>query len=150
MLNISDHNLVRAWFKLKHDRYKIKKSKPKKNITWISRKAECLQLCLESFKKKVGRKHSFKGCINKLKTSVEHTMRKSVKKKPGNKDQPLRAAPWVDKELTDNIELRSKFSRNWRYARKTGDEKKIEECKVAYFRQKKKTMDLAQFYIVCK
>ena len=99
ILNISDHNLVRAWFKLKPDRYKIKKRKPKKKITWISRKAECLQNCLESFKRKVGRKHSFKGCINKLKTSVEHTMRKSVKKKPGNKNQSLRAAPWVDKEL---------------------------------------------------
>ena len=30
MLNISDHNLVRTWFKLKPDRYKIKKKKPKK------------------------------------------------------------------------------------------------------------------------
>merc|ERR1711970_1234123 len=143
-LNISDHNLVRAWFKMKPDRYKIKKKKSKKKITWISRKAECLQKCLESFKRKVGRKHSFKGCINKLKTSVEHTMRKSVKKKPGNKNQPLRAAPWVDKELTDSIDLRSKLSRYWRYARNTGDKKKIEECKKAYFKQKKITMNLAQ------
>ena len=149
MLDISDHNLVRAWFRMKEDKYKIKKRKPKKEITWISRKAECLQKCLESFKRKVGRKHSFKGCINKLKTSVEHTMRKSVKKKPGNKDQPIRAAPWVDRELTENIELRSKLSRHWRYARKEGNKEKIERCKEAYFEQKKRTMDLAMRKKAC-
>merc|ERR1712121_294293 len=149
MLNISDHNLVRAWFRMKEDKYKIKKRKPKKEITWISRKAECLQKCLESFKRKVGRKHSFKGCINKLKTSVEHTTRKSVKKKPGNKDQPIRAAPWVDRELTDSIELRSKLSRHWRYARKEGNKEKIEECKEAYFEQKRRTMNLAMQKKAC-
>ena len=124
MLDISDHNLVRAWFKLKHENYSVKKKRPKKKITWISRKAECLQMCLESFKGKIGKKYSFKSCINKLKTSVEHTMKKSFKKKQGNKNQDIKAAPWVDKELTDNIELRSKYSRNWRYARKRGMMKK--------------------------
>merc|ERR1712215_379261 len=134
----------RAWFKLKHDSYKVKKRKPKKKLTWISRKMECLQMCLESFKGKIGRKHSFKKCINKLKTSVMHTMKKSIKKKPGTKNQPLRAAPWVDKELTDNIELRSKYSRNWRCARKGENDEEIEECKRKYFQQKRKTADLAQ------
>merc|ERR1711891_74161 len=31
------------------------------------------------------------------------------------------------------------------YARKTGDKEKIEECRTAYFKQKKKTMNLAQW-----
>merc|ERR1711888_331318 len=89
MLDISDHNLVRAWFKLKHENYSVKKKRPKKKITWISRKAECLQMCLESFKGKIGKKYSFKGCINKLKTSVEHTMKKKLQKEQRNKKQDI-------------------------------------------------------------
>ena len=71
-------------------------------------------------------------------------MKKSFRKKPGAKNQPIKAAPWVDKELTDNIELRSKYSRNWRYARKRGNDEEIEECKRKYFQQKKITADMAQ------
>ena len=94
-------------------------------------------MCLESFKGKIRKKHTFKHCINKLKTSVEHTMKRSFKKKPGGKNQSIKAAPWVDKELTDNIELRSKYSREWRYARKKGDVEEIKECERKYFQQKK-------------
>ena len=56
--------------------------------------------------------------MNKIKMSVDHTMKRSYKKKPGGKRQTLRAAPWVDKELTDSIGLRSKYSGEWRYAKK--------------------------------
>ena len=74
--------------------------------------------------------------MNKIKLSVDHTMKRSYKKKPGGKKQTLRAAPWVDEELLDNIALRSKYSREWRYARKKGDVEEIERCKKKYLQQK--------------
>merc|ERR1711891_66708 len=66
-------------------------------------------------------------------------MKRSYKKKPGGKKQTLKAAPWVDKELIHNIGLRSKYSREWRYARKRGNVEEIEECKKRYYQQKKVT-----------
>merc|ERR1712121_194733 len=139
MLNISDHNLVRAWFKMGNDNYKVKKRRPKKKIIWISRNPENIQKCVENFKAKIGRKQTFGNCMNKLKESVEHTMKKSKIQKLGGKKQTLKAAPWVDKELIDNIDLRSKYSREWRWARKRGDTEEIEVCKKKYYQQKEIT-----------
>ena len=136
MLNISDHNLVRAWFKMRNENYSAIKKKPKKKITWISRNPEMIQKCVENFKAKIGKKHTFKNCMDKIKVSVDHTMKKSHRKKPGGKKQTLRAAPWLHKELIDNIGLRSKYSREWRYARKRGDAEEIEMCKKRYLQQK--------------
>ena len=96
-------------------------------------------MCVENFKSMRGRKHSFRKCMDKLRLSVDHTMKRSFKKKLGGKRQTMRAAPWVDKELIDNIGLRSRYSREWRYARKRGDAGEIEICKNRYYQQKGKT-----------
>jgi len=57
MLNISDHNLVRAWFKIGPNNNKPSWKKPtKKYITWISRDEDRLNLCAESFREKIGKK----------------------------------------------------------------------------------------------
>ena len=50
------------------------------------------------------------------------------------------AAKWVDQELIDNVNLRSSYSRQWRYARKReAPEEEIERCKSRYEAQQKKT-----------
>merc|ERR1712033_143018 len=63
-------------------------------------------------------------------------MKKTKVQKPGRKRQTLKAAPWVDKELRDNVDLRSEYSREWRYARKRGDQEEIKKCKEKYYTQK--------------
>ena len=136
MLNISDHNLVRVWFKMGNDNYRGNKKKPKKRITWISRNPVNIAKCVENMKARIGRRHGFKNCMEKMKTAVNHTMKKTKLKRPGRKWQTIRAAPWVDKELKDNVNLRSKYSREWRYARKRGNQEEIERCKEKYFTQK--------------
>merc|ERR1712179_586517 len=68
MLNISDHNLVRAWFQIGNNNYNIPKKKPIKTTTWISREQDRIDLCVREFKNKVGKKISFKGCMSKIKT----------------------------------------------------------------------------------
>ena len=56
MLNISDHNLIRVWFKIGNENFPRTVKKPIKEITWISRDQERIFLCVEDFKKKVGKK----------------------------------------------------------------------------------------------
>ena len=82
--------------------------------------------------------------MNKIKMAVDHTMKRSYKKKPGGKGLTMKAAPWVDKELIDNIGLRSKFSREWRYARKKEKAEEIERCKRRYLHQKSITANMTQ------
>ena len=47
MLNISDHNLVRIWFKLgnENSKQKWKKKKTPRTITWIGREKDRLTMC---------------------------------------------------------------------------------------------------------
>ena len=137
MLDISDHNLVRVWFKLGNDNYKVKKRRPKKRVSWISRNPVNILKCVSNLKARIGKKHKFKDCIEKLKVAVNHTMKKTKIQKIGGKEKSIKkAAPWVDKELIDNVNLRSKYSREWRYARKRGDQVEIKECKDKYYVQK--------------
>ena len=139
MLDISDHNLVRVWFKVGNDNYRGKKRRPLKRATWISRNPINILRCVGNFKASIGRRHGFKECMGKLKTSVSQTMKRTKLQRPGRKWQTIKAAPWVDKELRDNVDLRSKYSREWRYARKEGEQGKIEMCKEKYFKQKEIT-----------
>ena len=46
-----------------------------------------IQKCVENFKAKIGKKHTFKNCMDKIKVSVDHTMKKSLRKKPGGKSK---------------------------------------------------------------
>merc|ERR1711874_627606 len=142
MLNISDHNLVRVWFKIGPNNNKPSWKKPtKKYITWISRDEDRLNLCANSFREKIGKKHSFRKCMSKLKTSIDETMKRKKMIKLGGKGKlKLISAEWVDKELIDNIKLRSKLSREWRLARKREEPVEIpRQYKNRYLEQKSVT-----------
>ena len=56
-----------------------------REITWISREQDRIDLCVNDFKNKVGKKISFKGCMSKIKTSVEYAMKRRKRIKPGGK-----------------------------------------------------------------
>merc|ERR1712033_39798 len=132
MLDISDHNLVRVWFKMGNNNYRGGKKKPRKRITWISRHPTNIAKCVKNVKARIGRRHGFKYCMEKINTAVKQTMKRTKLERPGRKWQTIRAAPWVDRELKENVNLRSKLSREWRYARKEGNQGKIEECEEKY------------------
>jgi len=84
MLNISDHNLVRVWFQLGNNNFRPDwKKKALKDITWISRDEDRLTQCATSFKSKIGKKISFGKCMEKIKTSVNSTMKRRKKIRPG-------------------------------------------------------------------
>merc|ERR1711874_232808 len=139
LLNISHHNLVRAWFKINPGHKKAKWNKTtRKCITWISRDQDRLVKCAESFKRKIGKKISFKKCMSKLKSSIDENLRRRKKVKLAGKDQVrMISAPWVDEELIENIRIRTFLNKEWRMARARGEPKEIlDTYKERYMRQK--------------
>ena len=77
--------------------------------------------------------------MKKLKISVNQTLKIEKKIKVGKKgNKVIRAAEWVDQELMDNIKLRMKLNRSWRFSRKDNQPLSIqEELKQKYKSQKK-------------
>ena len=73
-----------------------------------------------------------------MKHTLNYTMRKRKKIKIGKKGNNLAlAAVWVDKELRDNIKLRSYYSREWNKAKRNKNQPEIiEKCKKKYYKQK--------------
>merc|ERR1711895_56589 len=139
LLNISDHNLVRAWFKINPGHKKPKWNKTTtKTITWISRDQDRLVKCAESFKRKIGKKISFRKCMSKMKSSIDENLRRRKKVKLAGKDQVrMISAPWVDEELIENIKLRTFLNKEWRMARARGEPNEILEIyKEKYMRQR--------------
>ena len=142
LLNISDHCMVRAWFRLGTNEEKSNWKKAKtKEIQWIGKDEKSLKKFETAFIPQIGKSTSFKGCMNKIKTTLNSTMRKRKRVKVGKRGRKtILAAEWVDSELLDNISLRSKYSRQWRFARKNGEpDDVVEACKRRYIEQQRKT-----------
>merc|ERR1711874_180348 len=74
---------------------------------------------------------------DKMKTTLNTTMRKRKKIKVGGKGKNIMlAAEWVDDELIKNIKLRTYYSREWKIARKNKSPPEvIEQCKRRYLKQ---------------
>merc|ERR1711874_627761 len=76
----------------------------------------------------IGKKISFKGCMGKMKKTLNSTMRRNKKIKLGEKmKNKILAAEWVDEELIRNRRLRTHYSREWRIARKNNSHPEIVE-----------------------
>merc|ERR1711874_956420 len=94
--------------------------------------------CAESFKRKIGKKISFKKCMSKMKSSIDETLRRRKMVKLAGKNQlKMISAPWVDSELIENIKLRTFLNKEWRNARARGEPNEILEIyKERYMRQR--------------
>merc|ERR1711874_685340 len=94
-----------------------------------------------AFLPKIGKKISFRKCMDKMKNTLNSTLKRRKKIKLGNKNNSnILAVEWVDEELIRNIKLRSHFSREWRYARKNKSPPEvIEQCKNRYLKQQRIT-----------
>ena len=118
LLDISDHSLVCTWFKMSHTQ-QIKSRKPKyKNISWIKKDEESYEQFREAFRKLIGKKCSFNRYMEKLKRTLNTTL---LKRKRIRIDKKVKniilAAKWVDKELIDNLKIRSRLNRNRKFAK---------------------------------
>ena len=66
-------------------------------------------------KKQIGKSANFNLFLKKLKTSVNHHLRKRKKIKIGRKgNKIIRAAEWVDLEVVESIKLRMRLNKIWK------------------------------------
>ena len=71
-----------------------------KVIKWVGKDEKSLKKFETAFIPQVGKKISFKKCMNKMKTTLNTTMRNRNKIKVGGKGKnKMLAAEWVDEEL---------------------------------------------------
>ena len=112
-------------------------------ITVVKKDDESLNKCKEAFKKQIGKSTNLNLFLKKLKTSVNHNLRKRKKIKVGKKgNKIIRAAEWVDLELIESIKLRMRLNKNWRYCRRNQPPPVQKEFKEKYENQKKITAAL--------
>merc|ERR1712179_173670 len=94
-LSISDHNLIRVWFTMKHKNTVWKKNNPKKTIEWVGKDSKSLIKFEEAFEKQIGKKTCFRKCIDKMKYTLNHTMRKKKIKTSNSNNRLILAAVWM-------------------------------------------------------
>ena len=74
---------------------------------------------------------------------MNHHLRKRKRIRIGKRgNKIIRAAEWVDLEIIENIRLRMRLNKLWRFARKNQTLQIQETCKKEYERQKKITAAL--------
>ena len=98
-VNMSDHNLVRAWFNLgRGEMIKWKKTKYEKR-TWYKKDTQSLEKMEEDLMSTLGRKISFYLLIRKIETSQNKTLKVEERMKIGtNRERSIVVAEW----LTEN------------------------------------------------
>ena len=104
-LDISDHCVVRAWFKINPRGINTTWKKASyKEIHWIAKEEDRMEDFERTFLPKIGRCTTFKKCMGKIKNTMELTMRRRKRIKLGRKGkETILAAKWVDQELIDNV-----------------------------------------------
>ena len=86
LLKISDHCMVRAWFKIgPTSKVNWEKQKKQKVITVIKKDEESLEQFKESFKRHIGKNTSFNKFMKKLKNTVNLILKKKKRIKLGKK-----------------------------------------------------------------
>ena len=110
-----------------------------KEIQWIKKDEESFKKFEAAFILKIGKCTSFRGFMEKIKSTQSIILKKKRIKIGKRGKQTILAAEWIDLELTDNISLRSRLSRKWRLARKNNEPEEIlKACKEEYDNNRKK------------
>ena len=87
---------------------------------------ESFKRFIEAFKPKIGKNTSFRSFMGKMKSTLNTVLKKKKRIKLGKRGKhTMLAAEWIDSELIDNINIRSRLSRNWRISRKNNESEEI-------------------------
>ena len=140
-LNISDHNLIRSWFKIgRKGGTSWRKSKIEVR-TWYSINAESLNKMEKDLEKRTRGPISFNSMMKKIELTQERHLKKTRKIRVGMKGKKLiLAAVWIDVHAQIYIKMRKMKSRAWRYARRrNAPREEIALLKLGYEQQQKAT-----------
>ena len=127
-LNISDHNLVRCWFRI--GRTKATKWGTSKTETrvWYTQNPKALEEMEKDLENRVRGPMSFKGMMAIISVTQEKHLKKSKKIQIGEKEkEEVLAAPWMDRKGRSMIRLRRIKNRAWRRARKKNAPQRIQQ-----------------------
>ena len=125
-LNISDHNLLRCWFKLgRTETTKWEKKKTETRI-WYTHDHIALEKMEKDLERRVRGPMSFKGMMAIIAVTQERHLRKTKKIQVGKKEkEEVLAAPWMDRKGRYMIKLRRRKNRAWRRARKMNAPRRV-------------------------
>ena len=99
LLNISDHCLARAWFKMGPKQRTNWKNPSIKEIQRIKKDEDSLKKFEAELLPKIGKKTSFEGFTKKIKTTQDIVLKKRKRIRVGRRGkQKVTAAEWVDIE----------------------------------------------------
>ena len=114
--------------------------KKHKTITVMKKDESSLEKCRDNLKNQIGKSTNFNLFLKKLKTSVNHHLRKRKRIKVGKKgNKIIRAAEWMDLEIIESIKLRMKLNKIWRFSRRNKTPRIQKACKEEYENQRKVT-----------
>ena len=117
-INISDHNLVRSWFKIGREKPGIW-NKPKVEYReWYTLEQGALEKMEKEVEKRINGPMSFKGMMAILVVSQEKHLKRTKRVQIGKRGEDILSAPWIDKIGLMLIRLRRVKSRAWRRARR--------------------------------
>ena len=117
-LNMSDHNLIRSWYKIGREKGTSWRKARYEERTWYVKDEKSLKK-MEELEGMIRGPTSFSGLMNKTEIAQEKTLKKTRKIKIGNKGKkPFQSAEWMDAQAIVYIRERKIKSRAWRFARR--------------------------------
>ena len=125
-LNISDHNLLRCWFKLGRTETTKWERKKAETRTWYTHDQEALEKMEKDLENKVRGNMSFKGMMAIVAVTQERHLKKTRKIQVGRKgEEEVLAAPWMDRKGRYMIKMRRRKNRAWREARRRNATRRV-------------------------
>ena len=117
-INISDHNLIRAWFKIGRVNGADWKKTETELRKWYTLDQEALENMEKEVENRIRGPISFRGMMGILIISQEKHLKRTRKILIGKKRrEEVLSAPWIDRKGIMMIKLRKIKSRAWRHAR---------------------------------
>lgn len=111
-LNISDHNLIRSWYKVGRENGISWRKAKYEERTWYAKDEKSLKKMEVELEQTIRGPTSFNGLMDKIEIAQNRTLKKTRKIKIGNKGKkPVLSAEWMDAPAVVYIRLRKVKSR---------------------------------------
>ena len=143
-VDISDHNLIRTWFNIRHGKQENWKEKRYETITYYKKDTESLQQMEEELMKGLYRGAKFNKLMDKVELAQDKKLKQQKRIRVGKiEDKHIKSAAWMNEEILMSQRIRQILNAKWRDARKKNKPKKvINELEKDYKIRKKITTNL--------
>ena len=140
-IDISDHNLIRAWFNIRHDKQENWKGKRHETITYYKTDKESLGKMENELMQKIHTGTNFNKLMDRVELAQDKKLKQQKRIRIGKReDKYIKSAAWINEEILINQKLRQILNAKWRKARKNKKSKReIESLEKDYRMQQKST-----------